>query len=226
MQPAGATVSTLRYRVPFFDTDAMGVVHHANYIRYLELARIVWLDEHDLRYSAVAAQGMHYATTRVELDYRWSTRFDEHNARPLLRDYDLVLDAADNFPTRYLVNDAAVLEGKPVVHGSVYLYEGQVTIFNPPHGPCYRCMFPQPPAPGRVPSCAEAGVLGVLPGVIGMLQATEAIKILSGNLDTLNPALITIDDYQLTIFPDARTIIKGTEKKDIARALYAKYIGH
>lgn len=109
-----------------------------------------------------------------------AARFDEQNARPLLRDYDLVLDAADNFPTRYLVNDAAVLEGKPVVHGSVYLYEGQVTIFNPPHGPCYRCMFPQPPAPGSVPSCAEAGVLGVLPGVIGMLQATEAIKLLTG----------------------------------------------
>ena len=91
-----------------------------------------------------------------------ASRFDESNARELVRDYDVVLDAADNFPTRYLVNDAALLEERRVVHGSVYHYEGQVTVFAPGVGPCYRCLFPQPPAPGTVPSCAEAGVLGVL----------------------------------------------------------------
>lgn len=127
-----------------------------------------------------------------------SARFDESNARSLLRDYDIVLDAADNFPTRYLVNDAAFLEGRCVVHGSVYLYEGQVTVFDPATGPCYRCLFPQPPAPGTVPSCAEAGVLGVLPGVIGVLQATEAIKLLTGMGDPLAGRLLSYDALTMT----------------------------
>ena len=120
-------------------------------------------------------------------------RFSDANARPLVRDYDLVIDATDNFQTRYLINDAAVLEHKPVVHGSIYLYEGQVTVFHPPAGPCYRCLFPEPPAPGTVPSCAEAGVLGVLPGVIGTLQATEAIKLLSGIGEPLVQRLLSYD---------------------------------
>ncbi len=127
-----------------------------------------------------------------------ATRFDESNARALVRDYDVVLDAADNFPTRYLVNDAALLEGRSLVHGSVYLYEGQVTVFAPGAGPCYRCLFPQPPAPGTVPSCAEAGVLGVLPGMIGVLQATEAIKLLTGLGDPLVGRLLSYDALSMT----------------------------
>lgn len=122
-----------------------------------------------------------------------AARFDQGNARSLVREYDLVVDGADNFPTRYLVNDAAVLEHKPVVHGSIFLYEGQVTVLHPPAGPCYRCLFPQPPAPGTVPSCAEAGVLGVLPGVIGTLQATEAIKLLVGLGESLVGRLLAYD---------------------------------
>lgn len=120
-------------------------------------------------------------------------RFCDANARTLVRDYDLIIDATDNFPTRYLINDAAVLEHKPVVHGSIYLYEGQVTVFSPPTGPCYRCLFPEPPAPGTVPSCAEAGVLGVLPGVIGTLQATEAIKLLCSIGKPLTQRLLSYD---------------------------------
>ncbi len=121
-------------------------------------------------------------------------RFRASNARELVRQYDVVLDGADNFPTRYLVNDAAVLERKPVVHGSIYLYEGQVTVFDPSRGgPCYRCLFPEPPAPGTVPSCGEAGVLGVLPGVIGTLQATEAIKLLTGLGEALRGRIVTYD---------------------------------
>jgi molybdopterin/thiamine biosynthesis adenylyltransferase/rhodanese-related sulfurtransferase len=127
-----------------------------------------------------------------------ASRFDESNARELVRDYDVVLDAADNFPTRYLVNDAALLEERRVVHGSVYLYEGQATVFAPGVGPCYRCLFPQPPAPGTVPSCAEAGVLGVLPGMIGVLQATEAIKLLTGLGDPLVGRLLSYDALSMT----------------------------
>ena len=94
--------------------------------------------------------------------------------------WDVIVDGADNFPTRYLVNDASVWHDIPVVHGSIYRFEGQVTVFKPNEGPCYRCLFPQPPPPELAPSCAEGGVLGVLPGVIGSLQASEALKLALG----------------------------------------------
>ena len=102
------------------------------------------------------------------------------NALGLFADYDMVVDGTDNFPTRYLVNDACVLSGKPNVYGSISRFEGQASVFAAPDGPCYRCMFPEPPPPGLVPSCAEGGVLGILPGVVGTLQATEAIKLILG----------------------------------------------
>jgi len=108
------------------------------------------------------------------------TRLTAANARGLIARYDLVADGADNFPTRYLVNDACFLEGKTLVSGSVLGFEGQLSVFNHAGGPCYRCLFPEPPPPGSVPSCAEGGVLGVLPGVIGSLQATEALKLILG----------------------------------------------
>jgi adenylyltransferase/sulfurtransferase len=98
----------------------------------------------------------------------------------VIRDYDVIVNGADNFPTRYLVNDAAVLLGKPVVDGSIFRFDGQVTVYKPGEGPCYRCLYPEPPPPELAPSCDQAGVLGVLPGVIGVLQATEAIKLLLG----------------------------------------------
>jgi len=107
-------------------------------------------------------------------------RLDRAGARALVRRYDLVLDGSDNFPTRYLVNDACVLERRPLVYGSIYRFEGQVSLFGAPDGPCYRCLFAEPPAPELVPSCADAGVLGVLPGIVGSLQALEAIKWLTG----------------------------------------------
>ena len=102
------------------------------------------------------------------------------NALGLFADYDLVIDGTDNFPTRYLVNDACVLQGKPNIYGSIFRFEGQASVFAAPDGPCYRCLYPEPPPPGLVPSCAEGGVLGILPGVIGTLQATEAIKVILG----------------------------------------------
>lgn len=115
------------------------------------------------------------------------------NVRQIVRQYDLVVDGTDNFPTRYLVNDACVLEGKPLIYASIFQFEGQATVFNHGDGPCYRCLYPEPPPPGLVPSCAEGGVLGVLPGVIGVIQATEAVKIILGEGATLSGRLLLYD---------------------------------
>lgn len=120
-------------------------------------------------------------------------RLDESNVRQLVEEYDVILDGTDNFPTRYLLNDAAIIANKPVVHGSVFRFEGQVTVFKPYDGPCYRCLYPEPPPSALAPSCAEAGVLGVLPGIIGLLQATETIKLLLGIGDPLVGRLLTYD---------------------------------
>lgn len=109
-----------------------------------------------------------------------TVRLSKDNVLDIVRDYDLVVDGSDNFATRYLVNDACVLLDKPNVHGSIFRFEGQVSVFDATHGPCYRCLFPDPPPPDLAPNCSEAGVLGVLPGVIGILQATEAIKLIVG----------------------------------------------
>jgi Dinucleotide-utilizing enzymes involved in molybdopterin and thiamine biosynthesis family 2 len=117
----------------------------------------------------------------------------QDNVREIVRDYDIVVDGTDNFPTRYLVNDACVLEGKPLVYASIFQFEGQVTVFHHQGGPCYRCLYPEPPPPGLVPSCAEGGVLGVLPGLIGLIQATEAIKIILGEGRTLSGRLLLYD---------------------------------
>jgi len=113
-------------------------------------------------------------------------RVDSSNIMELIKDYDVIVDGCDNFPTRYLVNDACVMAGKPNVHGSIFQFEGQATVFYPGKGPCYRCLFPEPPPPGAAPSCAEAGVLGVLPGLVGCVQALETIKLI---LDTGRPLI-------------------------------------
>jgi sulfur-carrier protein adenylyltransferase/sulfurtransferase len=124
--------------------------------------------------------------------------FRSENAMQVVRDYDIVIDGTDNFPTRYLSNDVCVLMEKPNVYGSIFRFDGQCTVFAP-HlgGPCYRCMFPEPPPPGMVPSCAEGGVLGVLPGIIGVLQAIEAIKLIMGIGDSLIGRLVSFDALKL-----------------------------
>ncbi len=123
----------------------------------------------------------------------YETRLTSANALEILRDYDLVIDGTDNFPTRYLVNDACVLLGKPNVYGSIFRFEGQASVFATAEGPCYRCLFREPPPPGLVPSCAEGGVLGVLPGLIGTIQATEAIKLILGVGEPLIGKLLLVD---------------------------------
>jgi len=128
----------------------------------------------------------------VEID-RFETALSSENALQILKDYDLVVDGTDNFPTRYLVNDACVLLGKPNVYGSIFRFEGQSTIFAYPGGPCYRCLYPEPPPPGLVPSCAEGGVLGILPGVVGLIQATETVKLILGTGEPLIGRLLLYD---------------------------------
>lgn len=125
-------------------------------------------------------------------------RLTSDNVDRIFSDYDLVVDGCDNFPTRYLVNDACVKHRKPNVHGSIYRFEGQVTVFWPGRGPCYRCLFPEPPPPEMAPSCAEAGVLGVLPGVIGALEAVEAIKIILGKGEPLIGRLLCYDALEVS----------------------------
>ena len=115
----------------------------------------------------------------VQID-TYETLLTSQNALDLFKDYDVILDGTDNFPTRYLVNDACVLTGKPNAYGSIFRFEGQASVFATKDGPCYRCLYPEPPPPGLVPSCAEGGVLGVLPGIIGVIQATETIKLITG----------------------------------------------
>jgi len=115
------------------------------------------------------------------------------NALELFREFDVVADGTDNFPTRYLVNDACVLTGKPNVYGSIFRFEGQASVFATEQGPCYRCLYPEPPPPGLVPSCAEGGVLGILPGLVGVLQATEVLKLILGIGDPLIGRLLLID---------------------------------
>jgi molybdopterin/thiamine biosynthesis adenylyltransferase/rhodanese-related sulfurtransferase len=123
----------------------------------------------------------------------FETRLTSENALELFRDFDVIVDGTDNFPTRFLVNDACLLLGKPNVYGSIFRFEGQATVFGYPGGPCYRCLYPEPPPPGLVPSCAEGGVLGVLPGIVGSIQAMETIKLILGAGEPLVGRLLLFD---------------------------------
>jgi adenylyltransferase/sulfurtransferase len=139
-----------------------------------------------------AADRMTDINPNIRID-KYEVGLTSENAFDILRDYDIVIDGTDNFPTRYLVNDACVLLKKPNVYGSIFRFEGQATVFAYEDGPCYRCLYPEPPPPGLVPSCAEGGVLGILPGLIGVVQATEAVKIILGVGETLKNRLLLYD---------------------------------
>src|SRR5262245_5648513 len=132
----------------------------------------------------------------VKLDL-YETRVTSANALELFRPYDIIIDGTDNFPTRYLVNDACVLLKKPNVYGSIFRFDGQASVFTPPAGPCYRCLYPEPPPPGEVPSCAEGGVLGILPGLIGCIQATGAVKLILGKGSPLIGRLLLYDALEM-----------------------------
>ncbi|AGP32480.1 MULTISPECIES: molybdopterin-synthase adenylyltransferase MoeB [Sorangium] len=128
---------------------------------------------------------------------KFQERVDSSNVDRIFDQFDIIVDGCDNFPTRYLVNDASVFKKKPVVHGSIFRFEGQVTTFMPGVGPCYRCLYPEPPPPHLAPSCQEAGVLGILPGIIGIIQATEAVKLILGQGTPLIGRLLTYDSLRM-----------------------------
>ena len=158
------------------------------------------------------------------------TRLTSENALEVLRDYDIVVDGTDNFPTRYLVNDACVLLGKPNVYGSIFRFEGQATVFGYPGGPCYRCLYPEPPPPGLVPSCAEGGVLGVLPGIIGAIQAVETLKLILGKGDFLVGRLLQFDAlamrfHEFKLRKDPACPICGEKRSITALIDYAEFCG-
>ncbi len=139
-----------------------------------------------------AAERLRNLNPDIRID-TFETQLTSANALELFKDYDIIVDGTDNFPTRYLVNDACVLTGKPNVYGSIFRFEGQITVFGYPGGPCYRCLYPEPPPPGLVPSCAEGGVLGVLPGIVGTIQAAETLKLIIGKGEPLIGRLLLFD---------------------------------
>ena len=171
----------------------LGIVEFDN-VDLTNLQRQITFTTEDVgRPKALAAQQRLSAmnpTIRIDT-YR--TMLTSANALELFRDWDIIVDGTDNFPTRYLVNDACVLLDKPNVYGSIFRFEGQITVFNYKGGPCYRCLYPEPPPPGLVPSCAEGGVLGVLPGIVGSLQAMETIKLILGIGEPLVGRLLRFD---------------------------------
>ncbi len=139
----------------------------------------------------------------------YNERFTSDNAMEIVKDYDIVVDGTDNFATRYLTNDVCVLLGKPNVYGSIFRFEGQVSVFDAERGPCYRCLYPEPPPPGLVPSCAEGGVLGVLPGIIGTLQASEVVKLILGKGNPLIGRLLFLDVLEME--PRMLKLLKNPE---------------
>ena len=164
----------------------------------------------------------------AELAASCDMRFGADNVLDILDGYDVVVDGTDNFPTRYLLNDASLLKRIPVVHGSIFRFEGQVTVFDPYNGPCYRCLLPEPPPPELAPSCAEAGVLGVLPGIIGSIQALEAIKLILGLGDSLAGRLLAYDALEQSfrtykVLRDPRCPACGEDAGEIVIAEYDQH---
>ncbi|MBS1240707.1 MAG: molybdopterin biosynthesis protein MoeB [Gemmatimonadetes bacterium] len=176
-----------------------------------------------------AAERLHELNPGVRVE-RYQTRLTAGNALELFRDFQVVVDGSDNFPTRYLVNDAAVLAGRPVVYGSILRFEGQVSVFGLPGGPCYRCLHPEPPAAALIPSCAEAGVLGVVPGIIGSLQALEALKLLLGVGSPLAGRLLHLDGLamrwqELVVERDPACVVCGDRPEQRELIDYAAFCG-
>ncbi len=158
------------------------------------LQRQILFDTNDIGRPKIeaATNRLRNLNPEIRID-NFETRLTSENALDILKDYDFVVDGTDNFPTRYLVNDACVILGKPNVYGSIFRFEGQISIFGHPGGPCYRCLYPEPPPPGLVPSCAEGGVLGVLPGIVGAIQAAETLKLIIGKGEPLVGRLLLFD---------------------------------
>jgi molybdopterin/thiamine biosynthesis adenylyltransferase/rhodanese-related sulfurtransferase len=167
-------------------------------VDFTNLQRQVTFGTSDVGRRKVDAARERLANLNPEIEFNvHETMLTSANALELFRGYDIIVDGTDNFPTRYLVNDATVLSGKINVYGSIFRFEGQATVFGAPGGPCYRCLYPEPPPPGLVPSCAEGGVLGVLPGIVGSIQAMETIKLILGKGESLVGRLLLFDALQM-----------------------------
>jgi len=167
-------------------------------VDFTNLQRQVTFGTSDVGRRKVEAARERLANLNPEIEINLhETMLTSANALELFRNYDIIVDGTDNFPTRYLVNDATVLTGKTNVYGSIFRFEGQATVFGAPSGPCYRCLYPEPPPPGLVPSCAEGGVLGVLPGIVGSIQAMETIKLILGKGESLVGRLLLFDALQM-----------------------------
>jgi adenylyltransferase/sulfurtransferase len=172
---------------------------------------------------------LHGINPRVQIDVH-EVRLDSSNALDLFRPYDIIVDGTDNFPTRYLVNDACVLLGKPNVYGSIFRFEGQASVFWAQRGPCYRCLYEEPPPPGLVPSCAEGGVLGVLPGIVGTIQAMETVKLLLGTGEPLIGRLLLFDALgmsfrELRLRKDPNCAVCGPEPRVTRLIDYEEFCG-
>ncbi|AZZ93120.1 molybdopterin-synthase adenylyltransferase MoeB [Hahella sp. KA22] len=187
---AGGLGSPLGLYLAAAGVGVLGIVD-GDVVEESNLQRQVLYTVNDIGHSKAERAAARLSALNPHVDIRpYAMTLSSENALALINDYDLVIDGTDNFPTRYLTNDACVLTGKPNVYGSIFQFEGQASVFHHDGGPCYRCLFPEPPPPGMVPSCAEGGVLGVLPAMIASIQATEAIKIITGIGDTLSGRLL------------------------------------
>jgi adenylyltransferase/sulfurtransferase len=192
----------------------LGIVDH-DVVELSNLQRQILHDTESVGSSKLGSASQRLAAINPHVDVQtFETRLESSNALDILAGWDLIIDGSDNFPTRYLVNDACVMLGIPLAYGAILRFEGQASLFATPGGPCYRCLFREPPPPGLAPSCAEAGVLGVLPGIVGSIQATEAIKWLIGAGESLAGRLLLIDALRmefrsLTISPDPECAVCG-----------------
>jgi molybdopterin-synthase adenylyltransferase len=194
---AGGLGSPAAYYLAAVGVGKIGIADNDN-VDLSNLQRQILHSNKDIDYSKAlsAKETLEDLNPDVEV-VPYTERLTSENIIGIIRDYDVILDGSDNFPTRYLVNDACVLLGKPLSHGSIFRFEGQATTIIPGKGPCYRCIFETPPPPDLVPSCQEAGVLGVLPGIIGVIQATEVIKFLLGKGDLLIGELLLYDSLKM-----------------------------
>ncbi len=194
---AGGLGSPLALYLAAAGVGRLGIVDF-DVVDFTNLQRQVIHDTNDVGRPKLASarETLHDINPHVEV-VAHETRLTSENALDILKDYDVIADGTDNFPTRYLVNDACVLLSKPNVYGSIFRFEGQAAVFYAKEGPCYRCLYPEPPPPGLVPSCAEGGVLGVLPGIIGSIQALETIKLIVGKGRPLVGRLILFDALSL-----------------------------
>ncbi|MCC6793539.1 MAG: molybdopterin-synthase adenylyltransferase MoeB [Candidatus Hydrogenedentes bacterium] len=194
---AGGLGSPLGLYLAAAGVGKIGIVDF-DVVDYSNLQRQVMHTTNDVGRKKIDSAAEHLSAINPEIEIvRHETRITSDNALGLIEPYDIVIDGTDNFPTRYLTNDACVLLGKPNIYGSIYRFEGQASVFATKGGPCYRCLFAEPPPPGAVPSCAEGGVLGILPGVIGCIQATEAIKLILGKGRPLIARLLLYDAMEM-----------------------------